>query len=304
MRHGEEMLLTFAEGTDDPARPVPGGARPVVAAGAAAVRARLEARRRADALAHQVRAQRGAARPLGAEVRPAAHRLRLHDPRSRPAPRPRHRAVGDRADRLVAPQGHARQRRTRLRPPDRGRRPALVRHRVGARRARRRRGGGARDTSSTRPSSPTAVARPRWPTVDDPSCPASRSSSSACSSSSRRRRRRRSSIGLIPTFSGCPALALIAATRPRRGRRRSTGCAASTSRSSRAPAWSVDRISERGARAARRPARRWRSSATASPRARGAAPRRSSGRCSVRRAAGRSTVCPACGEAVEVMRDG
>ena len=129
-------------GNHDPARSVPGGARPVVAAGAAVVRAGLEARRRVDALPHQVRAQRGAARPLGAEVRPVAHRIRLHHPRPRTAPRPRDRTLGDRPDRLVASQGHARQRRTRLCPPHRQRGPSLVRHRVGARRARRGRGGG------------------------------------------------------------------------------------------------------------------------------------------------------------------
>ena len=44
MRHGEEMLLRLATGTATPARDVPGGARPMVVAGGAAVRPRLAIR--------------------------------------------------------------------------------------------------------------------------------------------------------------------------------------------------------------------------------------------------------------------
>ena len=81
---------------------VPGRARPVVVADAAHVRPAVEARRRAAALAHQERAQRGPARQVRPEVRHPARRLRLHPARPRPAPRPRHRPLGDRRDRLGA----------------------------------------------------------------------------------------------------------------------------------------------------------------------------------------------------------
>ena len=86
MRHGEEMLLTIAEGTTTQHDLFQEALDRWWLPSLQLFGPRLEARRRVDAVPHQVRAQRGAARPLGAEVRPAAHRVRLHHPRSRPAP--------------------------------------------------------------------------------------------------------------------------------------------------------------------------------------------------------------------------
>ena len=85
MRLGEDRMMRIAEGTARQRRMFQESLDRWFWPSAAAVRPRFQARRRAAALAHQVRAQRGAARPLGAEVRPHAPGLRVQGSRARSA---------------------------------------------------------------------------------------------------------------------------------------------------------------------------------------------------------------------------
>ena len=209
---------------------------------------------------------------------------------------PDDRALGDRPDRLVAPQGNPRQRRTRLRPPHRERRPALVRHGVGARRPRRGRPGGGMTVATDL----VEAVRAAVATVDDPELPGisivelgllERLSADADGAVS---------IGLIPTFSGCPALSLIGDL---------VRDAASTVDGVRsvdvtflsAPAWSVERISERarGQLASGLTVAVERDGRALCPRCGSETIERSMFGPTRCRAVHR---CPGCGEAIEVMR--
>ena len=297
MRHGEEMLLVFAEGTPSAAGDVPGGARPVVVADAAHVRPAVEARRRAAALAHQDRAQRGPARQVRAEVRHAAHRLRLHPPRPRTCAATRDRAVGDRRDRLGAAEGDVRQPRPRQRP----RIGDAARHWTTPAGVRGRAGGGRRRCAprDCLAIGPGAIADgPAVGAVDDPEYPGVSIVDLGLVEDVRIDGG--VEVDLVPTFSGCPALAMIAAdvrraVGARRRRRRRRRARSST------PAWTPARITAAG-RAGSAPTSASPSVAARRP----SAPLRRRSlveqsmfgpvRCrSVHR-------CPACGEIVETIR--
>ena len=141
MRHGEEMLLDFAEGTPDPARDVPGRR----STGGGGRRCTCSARPRSPTTSCCA----GTSSPSA--TRTSATASCRSTPRCSPGtasprpiptcattPTPGGGSIG--RDRLGAAAGHARQPRPRQRPPHRRRGPALVGHRLGARRA----GGGRR----------------------------------------------------------------------------------------------------------------------------------------------------------------
>ena len=259
MRHGEEMLLTFAEGTPSPARHVPGGARPLVVADAAHVRPAVEARR--PLLRWHIKTERN--EDLRDKFVQKYATLLTGYGFGRPTPTCaaiETRAVGDRRDRL----GAAARRRCDNLGPD----------------SARRIGDAARHWEDTRWVRDALEAVSRRATRRDAT---RRSSATRC----RRRRRRprvprrvdrrprprrtgrpptdgRVEVDLVPTFSGCPALELIAADvrgalvgargrRRRRAVRRDTGVDAGADQPAGAPP--AGRRA-RGRRRRRRPVRR------------------------------------------------
>ena len=125
MRHGEEMLLVFAEGTPSQREmfqaaldrwwwPTLHMFGPPSKPDDALLRWHIKSERNEDLRDRFVQ-----------KYATLLDRLRLHAARPRPAPRSRHRALGDRRDRLGAAAGDARQPRPRQRPAHRRRRPPL-----------------------------------------------------------------------------------------------------------------------------------------------------------------------------------
>ena len=306
MRHGEEMLLAFAEGTpvqrdmfqaalDRWWLPALHCSGPPSKPDDVLLRWRIKSERNED-LRDQLRAEvRHRCSPATASPPP--------DPDLRRDPETGRWEIG--RDRLVAAQGDARQPRPRHRPPHRRRRPPLVRHRAGcATRSRRSRVTACVLTADRPDGSIRRQTRsaPRWRRSTTPSTPASRSSSSGWSRTCRSTRRRGSRSIWCPTFSRMPGA---------RDDRRPT---------SRAAVGALEGVERRRALPApHRPGRR-----RASPRRRGTAsaadfgvavavgPTAAAARAAVPRA-GRAVAVrpgavpvdaslPGCGEAVEMMR--